>query len=174
MTLKSAYDAACGKLAYRMRTEKEIRDALSREGYDADEISKAVGELKNFGYIDDTKFCEEYLRYGKQKSKADARIIAELSRKGISAEFSQGVIEAVKSESEEEFDDDRSIAERLAVKMAQAQLGEGKTPDEKFYGKVARRLSAQGFAASLIYGVISELRTKMKDIYSEENYEPKE
>lgn len=171
--MKSAYEAACGKLSCRMRTEKEIRDFLAGAGYETDEIAEAVEELKGFGYIDDAKFCEEYFKYGKRKSKADARIIRELSLKGISPEFAQNVIAAARNNPETEFEDDGKMAERLALKMAQAQLGEGKNADEKFYARVARRLSAQGFSAGIIYGVLSELRTKIKDDY-EETYDSHE
>lgn len=169
--MKSAYEAACGKLAGRMRTEKEIWDYLKSAGYDREEIPAAIEELKAYGYIDDTKYCEEYYRYAKQKSKADARILRELVQKGISSEFAQGVIEAARNDWEGEFYDDRKLADRLALKMAKVQLGEGKAADEKFYAKVARRLSAQGFSAGVIYGVISDLRTKIKEDCSEETYD---
>ena len=169
--MKSAYEAACGKLAGRMRTEKEIWDYLKSAGYDREEIRAAIDELKAYGYIDDAKYCEEYFKYGKRKSKADARILRELAQKGIPSEFAQGVIEAARNDWEGKFYDDRKLAERLALKMAQAQLGEGKAADEKFYAKVARRLSAQGFSADVIYGVLSDLRTKIKEDYSEETYD---
>ncbi len=169
--MKSAYEAACGKLAGRMRTEKEIRDFLAGAGYKSGEIAEAVEELKDFGYIDDAKFCAEYYRYAKQKSKAEGRILRELAQKGIPPELARGVIKAARNDSEGEFEEDRRIAERLGAKMARAQLGEGKATDEKFYAKVARRLSAQGFSAEVIYGVLSDLRTKIKEDYSEENDE---
>ena len=116
-TLKSAYDAACGRLACRMRTEKEIRDFLETAGYETGEIAEAVSDLKNFGYIDDARFCEEYFRYAKQKAKADARIIRELSQKGITAEFARNVIEDVRVDAEAEFEDDETSAMKTAAQM---------------------------------------------------------
>ncbi len=169
--MKSAYEAACGKLAYRMRTEKELRDFLADSGYEAGKINSTLEELKGLGYVDDAKYCEEYFKYAKEKSKADARIIRELSQKGIPPELAESVIEEARNDSDEELEDDRKIAERLALKMAKTQLSEGKTADEKFYAKVARRLSAQGFSAGVIYGVISDIRTKIKDSHSEETYD---
>ena len=159
-TLKSAYDAACGKLAYRMRTEKEIRDFLEKAGYATDEIAEAVADLKSFGYIDDARFCEEYFRYAKQKAKADARIIRELSQKGITAEFARNVIEDVRVDAEAEFDDDATSAMRTAVQMLRNLTEDGKKADEKFFAKVGRRLFQLGFDSSVIYGVIGDLRRK--------------
>ena len=115
--MKSAYDAACGRLACRMRTEKEIRDFLETAGYETGEIAEAVSDLKNFGYIDDARFCEEYFRYAKQKAKADARIIRELSQKGITAEFARNVIEDVRVDAEAEFEDDETSAMKTAAQM---------------------------------------------------------
>ena len=157
-TLKSAYDAACGKLAYRMRTEKEIRDFLEKAGYATDEIAEAVADLKSFGYIDDARFCEEYFRYAKQKAKADARIIRELSQKGIASEFARNAIEDVRADAEAEFDDDATSARRTAVQMLRNLTEDGKKADEKFFAKVGRRLFQLGFDSSVIYGVIGDLR----------------
>lgn len=162
MTLKSAYEAACEKLSCRMRTEKEIRDYLKSAGYDRDETDEAIDELKEYGYIDDAKYCAEYYRYAKRKSKADARILQELAQKGIPPALAQSAIEDAKESIEEEFPDDRAIATALASKMAAALASEGKPADEKFFARVARRLSAKGFAPAIIYGVISELRGKIK------------
>lgn len=171
MRLNSAYDAACGKLSYRMRTEKEIWDCLKSAGYGKEEIRQAIDELKAYGYIDDAKYCEEYFKYAKRKSKADARILQELVQKGIPAELARNAIEDAKEQGECEFGDDRSVAMGLALKMAEAQTGEGKPADDKFFARVARRLSAKGFAAGVIYSVISQLRTKIKESYSEETDE---
>ena len=158
--MKSAYDAACGKLAYRMRTEKEIRDFLESAGYEAGETAQAVADLKSFGYIDDARFCEEYFRYAKKKAKADARIIRELSQKGISAELARNAIEDARADAEMEFDDDETSAMKTAVQMLRNLTEDGKKADEKFFAKVGRRLFQLGFDSSVIYGVIGALRRK--------------
>lgn len=143
-----------------MRTEKEIRDFLETAGYETGEIAEAVSDLKNFSYIDDARFCEEYFRYAKQKAKADARIIRELSQKGITAEFARNVIEDVRVDAEAEFEDDETSAMKTAAQMLRNLTEDGKKADEKFFAKVGRRLFQLGFDSSLIYGVIGNLRRK--------------
>lgn len=169
--MKSAYDAACGKLAARLRTEKETRDFLNGAGYGSDEIREAIEELKSFGYINDARYCEEYFRYGKQKSKSDSRIIREIAGKGISAEFARNIIEDLRAESAGEYEEDRQIAMNTALKMAQIRLEEGKVPDDKFFAKVGRRLFQLGYDSGTIYGVIADLKTEIKHMDSEEEYD---
>lgn len=172
--LKSAYDAACGKLAARLRTEKEIKDFLSESGYGSDEIREAIEELKSFGYINDARYCEEYFRYGKQKSKSDSRIIREIAQKGIPAEVSRNIIEDLRTQSDGEYEEDRQTAMNTALKMAKARLEEGKAPDDKFFAKVGRRLFQLGYDSGTIYGVIADLKTEIRHMYSEEEYDSEE
>lgn len=169
--MKSAYDAACGKLNYRMRTEKEIRDFLQEAGYGSAEIQETIEEMKSLGYINDARYCEEFFRYGKGKARSEGRIIREMVQKGISPEFARNMIEDMKARDEEEYEDDRQTAMHTALKMAQARLEEGKPPEEKFYAKVGRRLFQLGFDSGIIYGVIADLKKRMKPMYSEEEYD---
>ena len=166
MTLNSSYDkafdAACRKLAARMRTEKEIRLHLKKLGFDDETTEAAVAELKNFRYIDDERYCREYFKYAKAKGKADARIVMELAEKGISRETARNVIEDVR-DTEPEYRSDRQLAYETGLKLLHKQFEEGKEVDQKFLARVGRRLAGLGYDSGTIYSVLGKLRQDGRD-----------
>ena len=183
---KSAVDAAAGRLSSRMRTECEIRRYLQQREYSQEEIQEAVTDLKDYGYLNDERYCGEYYRYAKTKGKADRRILQELMQKGVLAETAKNTIARLREEEEqvlaehakeeglnagqqdagayrqEEFrhtkSDDRSVAVQVAVKMAKAQIASGRSLDEKFLAKVGRRLAGLGYDSSMVYEILGKLR----------------
>ena len=183
---KSAVDAAASRLSSRMRTESEVRRYLQQQEYSQEEIQEAVMVLKDYGYLNDARYCGEYYRYAKTKGKADRRILQELMQKGVSAETAKNAIARLREEEEqvlteramaeglnagqqdagayrqEEFQhtksDDRTVAGQVALKMAKAQITSGRPLDEKFLAKVGRRLAGLGYESSMVYEVLGKLR----------------
>lgn len=176
-----AFDAACRKLASRMRTEKEIRLHLKKLEFDDDTIDDVVSNLTEFGYIDDEKYCVEYFKYAKTKGKADARIVRELVEKGVTRETAKNVIDDVREsvakmqrdmtendgESTEfgltdyrtdEYPSDSRLAYEIGLKMTKSQLEEGKEIDQKFIARVGRRLAGLGYDSSIVYNILGKLR----------------
>lgn len=176
-----AFDAACRKLASRMRTEKEIRIHLKKLEFDDDTIDKAVSNLTELGYIDDEKYCAEYFKYAKTKGKADARIVRELVEKGIARETAKNVIEDVRETAAEmqrymneydgesvefgatdyrtdEYPSDSRLAYEIGLKMMKSQLEEGKETDQKFLARVGRRLASLGYDSGIVYNILGKLR----------------
>lgn len=176
-----AFNAACRKLASRMRTEKEIRLHLKKLEFDDDTIDEVVSNLTEFGYIDDEKYCAEYFKYAKTKGKADARIVRELVEKGLTREMAKNVIDDVRESATEmqremtendgestefvltdyrtdEYSSDSRLAYEIGLKMTKGQLEEGKEIDQKFIARVGRRLAGLGYDSGIVYNILGKLR----------------
>lgn len=185
MTLNSSFDeafnAACRKLASRMRTEKEIKIHLKKLEFDDDTIDEVVSNLTELGYIDDEKYCAEFFKYAKAKGKADARIVRELVEKGVTRETAKNVIEDVRETAAEmqkymneydgetvkfgatdyrtdEYPSDSRLAYEIGLRMTKSQLEEGKEIDPKFLARVGRRLAGLGYDSGIVYNILGKLR----------------
>ena len=148
-----ARERALKKLSVRERTEKEILDLLKEEGCSSEEAAGIITEFREWGYIDDEKYCRSYFKYGKSKGKSSARIIRELAAKGISPEKSGDAIEELTH-----YADDRETALSVGMKMAFNQAESGKPLDEKFIARVGRRLAGLGYDSGTCYHVIGKVR----------------
>ena len=163
---RSAAEAAMRKLSARMRTEWEIRDFLRSAEYSAEEIEAATAELKSYGYLHDERYCREYFLYAKARGKADARIVRELTQKGIASEIAQNVIEDLRAEMAEDDDgaaDDRAAALAVGRKMLRNHWDDGKPADDRFLARVGRRLAGLGYDSGTIYDILGKLRQDERD-----------
>ena len=159
-----ARERALKKLSTRERTEKEILDFLCGEGCTSVESKEIVAEFKEWGYLDDERYCRRYFEYGRSKGKAAARIIRELVQKGISADKARDVLLDMNEESDSvKWEDDKCAALSVGMKMAGNQAVSGKPLDEKFLARVGRRLAGLGYDSGTCYYVIGKIRDYGKE-----------
>jgi regulatory protein len=85
-----------------LKTEKGYRDKLYQVGYHKKAVENAIKSAKSYGYIDDTKFCENYIYQYKNK-KGINRLRQELKLKGVANELLNKIFETYKT-SEEAID----------------------------------------------------------------------
>ncbi len=68
-----------------MLTEKQLKDKLQKENLDYQKMEEAIKKLKEWGYLDDRKYLEEYLRSKRNiKSWGYWKIREKLKEKGLS------------------------------------------------------------------------------------------
>ena len=155
-------EAALAKLSYRMRTESELRKALEELEFDSGDIDSTIDELKTLGYIDDERYVREFYRSSRRKNWSKNRMIRALADKGITAGRAKAVIDDF--EASDEFEDlgltsdERSQALELGRNMFEKQIMSGKPCDEKFFGRVGRRLMTLGYDSGCCYYVIRKLK----------------
>lgn len=105
-----AYEAALRLLAYRPRSEREMRQRLARRGFERSRIDETVERLRRLAYLDDDAFARYWTESRDQLSPRSRRLIQqELRLKGIDAETATEASTAVS-------DDDaayRAAARRL-------------------------------------------------------------
>lgn len=159
MEKRTCEEYALFKLNYKMYTEREMRKTLQNEEYEPEEIDETIDSLKRLSYIDDKKYAIEYFESARKKYWSDYRTILELEKKGIDAETSKEIInEHKKSEDFDGPEDDKIVALKVGYKMARDQIDQGHSLDDKFFGKLGRRLTTLGHSKRTVYYVFDKLR----------------
>lgn len=127
-------DAAVRYLAFRPRSEFEIRDRLRRRGFDDSSIEAVITRLKGQGFIDDTVFTRFWKESRETFSPRSRRLTRlELRRKGVEDSVIDGVVRTV---------DDSDSAYRAARHKARSlPLIDYKT----FYQRLGGYLRRRGF-----------------------------
>jgi regulatory protein len=105
-----AFNQALELLAYRARSEWEIREYLKRKDYEPTLIDAAISKLAQYGYVDDRAFARQWVESRRLlKAASKRRLQQELRQKHIADE----VVTIVLDESET---DDRQALRQLIDK----------------------------------------------------------
>lgn len=86
VVLKRAKLRAMHLLEDMDRTEKGLREKLRQGSYPQDIIDMAIDYVKSFGYLNDARYTENFIR-SRQNSKSRKEIQAALLQKGVSSEL---------------------------------------------------------------------------------------
>lgn len=135
------YAAALRLLARQRLTEAQLWQRLERKGFEDDAIREAVERCKRDGFVDDKLFARLYAEK-KRKAVGDARLIAELVKKGID---SDAAAEAVVALDDNERERCAAAFESIARKN-----------ETLAYPSAARKLERLGFPAPTIYSVLRQ------------------
>lgn len=129
-----AVTGALRLLAYRQRSEKEIRDALRRRSTPEDVIEETIARLQSAKFIDDAAFAGNYVEARDQASPRGRRLLAaELAAKGIGKPEREQSLSSV---------DETGAAYRAAQKRARS-LASAAFPD--FQRRLGDYLLRRGF-----------------------------
>ncbi len=94
-----AYDAAVRLLAYRPRSERELRQGLARRGIERPLIEEALTRLRGQGYLDDEAFARFWTETREATSPRSRRLIrGELLLKGVRSETAAAAVAGVEDE----------------------------------------------------------------------------
>ena len=80
----SAKSVAVKLLSRREHSALEIRDKLLKRDFNEEEITRAIAELQQGGWLSDERFAEAYIRMRQQKGYGPIRIAMELNERGVS------------------------------------------------------------------------------------------
>lgn len=94
----------CKAYLYKMidrylKTEKGYRDKLYQVGFHKKAVGNAIMSAKSYGYIDDKKYCENFIMQYKTK-KGINRLKQELQQKGIKRELLSELFETYQASEE--------------------------------------------------------------------------
>jgi regulatory protein len=148
---QALHEYALKALGRRMRSESDLRRLLhakvEREETGAAKILKVIARLKEYGYLDDTKFAETYTRLRQENEKFGARRVRQdLSQKGVPQQIITDTIDSRYAEVSEEALA-RQHLERKRIR---------KPENEKETARVMRRLITAGFSTSVIYKILRQ------------------
>lgn len=94
------------------KSERAIRDRLSRSDFNQNDIERAVEDAKRYGFIDDARFSEVLIRSRISQCKGSAGIVRELAENGIEATDVKGWPYEFPISYEEELNRALSLLER--------------------------------------------------------------
>ena len=140
------HNTAIRYLAYRPRSEAEIRERLQRRGFDSACLEKTLARLKEQGLVDDTAFARFWKDNRQAFSPRSRRLTKlELQRKGLTGDIIEQVVG--------ELDDSDS-----AYRAALNRLRRLSTSDyQTFRRRLGEYLGRRGFS----YGIISETTARV-------------
>ena len=137
-------------LAQRRLTEVQLWTRLTQRGYPEDEVRAAVASCKSDGFIDDALFAQLYVD-GRAKAVGNARLVADLVRRGIDRDAAQESVAA---------------AERVEDERLEAALDKlFRTRERLSYPSAARALERLGFPTPAIY---RHLRTRAQSAFKDD------
>lgn len=132
---EDAMVAALRLVAFGPRSEKEMRQALTRRSVPADLRDEVVSRLRELGLLDDAAFAASFVESRGRSSPRGRRLLAqELRQKGISRELASQSTTDV---------DDADAAYRAAKRRAGAL---GRLPYPDFERRLATFLLRRGFS----------------------------
>lgn len=145
------YDYAVKSLGRRMRSEADLRRLMQakveREESGAAKIATVIGRLKEYGFLDDTAFAENYTQLRQQNEKFGARRVSqELNRKGIAQ---QTIADAIESKYAE-------VSEEALARQHLERKRLRKPENEKETARIMRRLVTAGFSVGVIYKILRQ------------------
>lgn len=150
-----AYRKALFILERRDHTQAELQKKLQDKEFSQDSILLAIDRLKEYGFINDRRFVEQYLRYhclGKSKRVLSMKLL----QKGIGTELFDSVYEELKAElaCEPELE---ALQQALKAALRKAER-KGYSPDElpqEERNRIVAALYRKGFS---VVKIQAELR----------------
>lgn len=134
-TRHEALAAALRLLAYRPRSEKEMRDNLRRRNTPPEVVDETLARLRELRLLDDAEFAKSYVDLRDRSSPRGRRLLAaELKAKGVDRQAIGGPLAEV---------DEADAAYRAAAKRARTMTAAA-FPD--FQRKLGDYLLRRGFA----------------------------
>ena len=124
--LKRAKKKAMYLLNISDRTERELQEKLEREEFPDWAVQQAVSYVKSFGYINDERYIENFIRSKKEKESRKS-IYAKLCRKGLDGEKIQALMELYFEETTE----NETISNLLRKKGFCRDTADAKEKDRK-------------------------------------------
>lgn len=146
---KDPLKIAFNYLSYSDRFSREVVQRLKKEGFTKEEIDYTLEKLRSYGYLDDKKTAEEFIRAKIRKGWGSEKIKFELIRRGMGEEEAESIIKEIFQEVDEE-----EMIIKLAEKFLRSRKGENIM--EKLKGFLFRK----GFSYDKIINVIEKIERK--------------
>lgn len=123
-------------LKSRDYTVAQLRTKLRQGGYPETAMESAIAYVASFGYVDDLRYAEEFIRCS-QETKSRRRIDCDLQRKGISPDTVKQAWENWQKQGNAQ-DEEEQIRRLLAKKHYDREHADRKEM-QKIYAFLARR-----------------------------------
>ena len=154
------HEAALQFLSRRDRSTHEVKLHLTAKSFDREEIKEELETLKDFRYLDDERYCENYFRYAIAKGRGPGRITAELKEKGIDSALIQ---DFVNKSFDKDAEKEAAMKEAQKILRSRQSFGESGEEacaeiDDKTVAKIGRKLASLGYRTDVIYDIMGQIR----------------
>ena len=149
---KRAKLRAMNLLKDRDLTEYSLKQKLKEGYYPEDSIRIAIEYVKNYGYIDDRRYAENYVNF-KSSTKSRYQIKNILLQKGLDKDLISEVCDEYYENDDNNENSEKKLVEKLILKRKIDIMNITREEKSKLLGYLTRR----GFQIDLINGVISEI-----------------
>ena len=143
---RMALDKALTHLTATQKTEREIREFLSKKGYLPATVEYVLEKLRGYNFVNDGDYAKSFVAV-RAKRKGEKLIRMELRAKGISDEAAREALS--------EIDEETQIQAACTVLEKYVK---GKTLDEATLQKAYRHLLSKGFSYDVARCALSSLR----------------
>lgn len=157
----SAWDSALRLLGVRARSRQEMRDRLTRKGFEPDVVDEVMARLEQHNLLDDEEFASEWVRSRHLNSgKGRLALRHELRTKGVD--------ESVISEALADIDpdDEREIASGLVARKLTpsvvVRIGDDRAERDKAMRRLVGMLVRRGYSQSLAFEVVGEALSALR------------
>jgi len=142
--LNRAHERVVGLVDKRDYAREELCKKLLLDGYSHSVIDEVLTRACDAGLVDDMRYARVYIRSKLAQGWGSARIVRELSIRGISADDVEGW--------PEDFLDGQTEFDR-ALEVARTKRATGKDP----VAKIARFLCGRGFSQSVAFSAAKQV-----------------
>lgn len=143
-------ESALRLVAFRPRSQHELRGRLLRRGFDSQDIDAVVEDLTRAGLLDDAAFAAAFAHDRlRQRPVAHRLLVAELRSRGIDEATARSAAQNAYSEGGE---DDVELARRAARRFRRRRGEDDLRAKKRFFALLARR----GFQRETIEAVAKE------------------
>lgn len=147
MIYTKAKDKAYKFLGYKARSEKEVRDKLTKENYPQEIIDRIIELFKHYNYINDENYTKAYINNRiKFKPRAKRMLKYELAQKGIDSDTIENIID---SSNIDETD--------IAINLLQKKLKNKKDIEQKEKQRIYNYMLRRGFDYETINKAFKEV-----------------
>jgi regulatory protein len=135
-------------ISRRMRTRKQVAEALDKLAIESSIQNGILTELEEIGLVDDLRFAREYIRIKRDvRRHGPFRLRHDLGRMGVRKSIVEGVLE-------ETFDTPTQVS--MARELAETRAA-GCAVDEKAARRIGDFLRRRGFDYEVVNNVIYDL-----------------
>ena len=135
-------------IAFKMRSENEIKDYLVNKNASNSLIEKCIRDLKNLGYINDNELTKAVMNYTINNHKGPKAVEMKLKERGIDNKIVDATCKL--------YDDDKEN-EVISLIIDSIISKYQKYPIKKQKQKIQEKLLRDGFSSNIIFNQVSKL-----------------
>jgi regulatory protein len=146
------WEYAVRVLTGRAYSTGELREKLRRKAALATDVDPTVARLKEYGYLDDRKYAENFAATRlENQGLGSARVLADLARRRVAPALAQQTVGKVYQEVDEE-----TLAEQFVRRKFRLVAKENLFGEEREMASAYRRLLRAGFRSAVIVRVLKK------------------